>query len=84
MNMIDPIVPDNEEDAEDLITPDDDNADLSEADPDETVHQKTSIPAEEHLKHDADDAVHSGYKPAADPSHKNQERDPDDMAHGRI
>ncbi len=82
--MIEPIENEMEEDADDLITPDDDNADVSEADPDETVHQKPSIPSEENLKHDADDAVHSGYKPAADPSHENQERDPDDMSHGRI
>lgn len=82
--MIDPIEHNNEEDAEGLITPDDDNADLSEADPDEVIHQKTPIPSDEQLKHDADDAVHSGYKPAADPSHENQERDSDDLSHGRI
>ena len=82
--MIDPIEHDNAEDLEDLITPDDDNADLSEADPDEIIHRKPIVPSEEQLKHDADDAVHSGYKPAVDPSHENQERDPDDMAHGRI
>lgn len=83
--MIEPTGHDNEEqDEEDLITPDDDNADQSEVDPDEAIHQKPDKSSEESMQYDGDDAVHKAYKPAADPLHENQERDPDDRAHGRI
>ncbi len=83
--MIDPTDREDEhQHEEDLITPDDDNTDLSEIDPDEKIHLKAEVPSDENIKHDADDAVHRSYKPAVDPLHENQERDPDDMAHGRI
>ncbi|MEJ7610159.1 MAG: hypothetical protein WKF88_03160 [Ferruginibacter sp.] len=53
-----------------------------EIDEDDAVHSLIPKPSEENMQHDVDDAVHKNYKPAVDPEHQNEERNPDDAVHG--
>ncbi len=62
------------------------NSDLSaenETDADDAVHKTAQAPSEENMDQDADDAVHQMKTPPVNSLHENDERDPDDLVHGK-
>lgn len=67
----------------DPLAPAENNSDINETDIDDLLHSKKEKATEENKQQDGDDAVHKNYKPAKDELHENDERDPDDLVHGK-
>ena len=74
--------PGTEDEQEPAVVPESPDALSEEIDEDDAIHTLNPTPSGENMQQDGDDAVHKNYKPAVDPVHGDEERDPDDAIHG--